>query len=136
MPNAPLHPELLAFARELRQRHTDAERRIWAILRGRRFLGLKFRRQHPLAPYVLDFYCHEKKLAIELDGGQHNTTAGRAKDERRTRAINQQGIRVIRFWDHDVLQDTEAVLEAIYRAVTEEERKNPHPGPLPEGEGA
>ena len=124
--NSPLDPEFLAFARELRQQQTDAEQLIWRLLRDHRFLDLKFRRQHPLKPYVLDFYCCEARLAIELDGGQHNEPAQRRKDQTRSRFIQSQGIRVVRFWDHDVLLNTEAVLEAIVRAV-EEIRPSPKP---------
>jgi very-short-patch-repair endonuclease len=72
-----LDHDILTFARKLRQEHSDPERLMWAVFRDRRFCGFKFRRQHPVKPYVLDFYCHDKKLAIELDGGQHNTTPSR-----------------------------------------------------------
>jgi very-short-patch-repair endonuclease len=115
---SPLGADLLAFARKLRQQHSDAERLMWAILRDRRFCGFKFRRQHPLPPYVLDFYCHIAGLAIELDGGQHNTDAARRQDEKRTAYIESKEIRVLRFWNHDVLADTDAVLEAIHNAIT------------------
>jgi len=129
----PLNPELLGFARQLRQEQTDAETLMWYLLRGRRLGGFKFRRQHPLDPYVLDFYCAELKLAIELDGGQHNKEENRAKDATRTAHIEQQGITVIRFWNHDVLRDTPNVLEAIWNAL---HQKEPSPlAPLPEGEG-
>jgi very-short-patch-repair endonuclease len=79
-----LPSDLLAFARELRQNETDAERLLWRLLRNRSLAGAKFRRQHPFPPYVLDFYCHELKLAIELDGGQHNLPEGRLHDKVRT----------------------------------------------------
>ncbi len=109
-----LPPDLLAFARELRNHQTDAEDALWYMLRDRRMAGTKFRRQHPVEPYVLDFYCHELKLAIELDGGQHN----HEYDERRSAFLARKGIRVLRFWNNDVFQQTEAVLEAIYHAIT------------------
>ena len=110
---------LLKNARMLRKSLTDAEQLLWSLLRARRFLDLKFRRQHPIAPYILDFYCHELKLAIEIDGGQHNTDAGRAADEKRSLFLIQQGITVLRFWNNEVLQQTDAVLEKIYLQVTD-----------------
>jgi very-short-patch-repair endonuclease len=113
----PLDPELLAFARKLRQEHSDAERLMWAVLRDRRLGGFKFRRQHPVGCYVLDFYCHQAKLAVELDGGQHNTPEARAHDEDRSAFLAEQGIAVARFWNHELLEETDAVLEAIYRAL-------------------
>jgi type I restriction enzyme M protein len=128
-----LPEDLLAFARQLRQQSTDAEQWLWQALRDRRMAGMKFRRQHPINPYVLDFYCHELKLAVELDGGQHNSDPGRARDRQRSRFLEQQGIRVLRFWNNQVFQEAEAVLEAIFRAVTV---NRPSPlTPLPEGEG-
>ena len=114
----PLDPDLLAFARDLRQKHSDAEHFMWALLRSRRFCGMKFRRQHPVTPYVLDFYCDAAKLAIELDGGQHNTDAARRHDSRRTEFLKTQGIAILRFWNHEVFQDTDDVLEAIHNALT------------------
>lgn len=135
----PLDPDLLAFARGLRKDLTDAEQLMWGLLRGRRLLDFKFRRQYPLDPYVLDFYCHEACLAVEIDGGQHNDPDERSRDERRTKFIEDQGIRVMRFWNHEVLAETDAVLEAIVGALTEpcEESKKPSPpAPLPGGEGS
>jgi very-short-patch-repair endonuclease len=117
---AALPAELLEFARELRKAQTDAERLMWHMLRNRRLAGSKFRRQHLVKPYVLDFYCHEKKIAIELDGGQHNTPEAREHDERRSRFLHQEGIRVLRFWNHDVLEDTECVLEAVWNALNQD----------------
>lgn len=110
-----LPPALLTFARELRQRQTDAETLLWQLLRGRRFCGFKFRRQVPFAGYVLEFYCHATKLAIELDGGGHNAEDQRGYDAERTRTLEQEGIHVLRFWNHEVLKSTEVVLEEIHR---------------------
>lgn len=98
--------------------------------------GAKFRRQHPVAPYVLDFYCHELKLAIELDGGQHNEEQGLAHDRQRTAFLEAQGITVLRFWNNDVFQQPENVLEAIYHAVVGNSCLPSPPAPLPEGEGS
>jgi very-short-patch-repair endonuclease len=136
-PKQPLPLDLLEFARELRKTQTDEEKFIWSLLRNRRLAACKFRRQHPLEPYVLDFYCHEKKLAIELDGGQHNTEKGRSGDQKRTRFIETHGIRVLRFWNHDVLQDTEAVLQAIWNALhADQGALAPNPSPKGRGEPA
>ena len=129
---APLDPELLAFARQLRQESTDTEQLLWSLLRDHRFFGLKFRRQHPLGRYVLDFYCHKAKLAVELDGVQHNHPKKREHDNKRTAFLKKQGIQVLRFWNHDVLQKTEVVLKVLFKALTptlshgEREMADPH----------
>ena len=102
-------------ARALCSRMSDAETLLWQHLRGRRFQGFKFRRQRPLGPYILDFVCLEAGLVIEVDGGQH--AEAQAYDDRRTMFIEQQGLRVIRFWNHDVLNQTPAVLEQIWQAL-------------------
>ncbi|MES9951065.1 MAG: DUF559 domain-containing protein [Candidatus Thiodiazotropha sp.] len=125
----PVPDYLIENARELRKNQTDAESLLWQLLRNRQIENAKFRRQHPIEPYILDFYCHDKKLAIELDGGQHNTDEGKDKDQKRTDFLESKGIRVLRFWNNDVLQNTEAVLEIIYNQLL------PHPNPLPKGEG-
>ena len=114
----PLPQDLLDFARQLRKEQTDAERLMWSLLRDRRLAGFKFRRQHPVEPYILDFYCHEGNLAVELDGGQHNEPDERARDSKRTAFLKDRGIRVLRFWNHEVLTNTEGVLQSIYDALT------------------
>ncbi|SDW36973.1 DUF559 domain-containing protein [Nitrosomonas communis] len=124
---APIPEDILQNARELRKNQTDAEKLLWGLLRDYRFAGRKFRRQHPINRYILDFYCHELKLAIELEGGQHNEDTTQQYDEERTRLLNEQGIRLIRFWNNEVLQQTDSVLEVLWNAFT--------PTPLPEGEG-
>ena len=111
-------PDLLEFARNLRKEQTEAEHLLWALLRDRRFLGFKFRRQHPVDPYVLDFYCHEASLGIELDGGQHNEPENEAHDRKRTEFLAQKGIRVLRFWNNEVFSETEGILRSIYDALT------------------
>ena len=105
--------ELLQKARDLRQNPTDAELRLWANLRGRQMCGFKFRRQHPIGPYIVDFYCHEARLSIEIDGGQHGQD--NHYDEKRTAYIEAQGVRVLRFWNNQVLAETEGVLEMTRR---------------------
>ena len=117
-PKQALDPEFLEFARQLRREQTDAERLLWSLLRDRRFMGCKFRRQHPIEPYVVDFYCHAARLAIELDGGEHNEPAARARDEERTRFLEARGIRVLRFWNNEVFNNLEGVLQTIYEALT------------------
>ncbi|MEJ5308611.1 MAG: endonuclease domain-containing protein [Anaerolineae bacterium] len=112
----PVDPTTLSRARELRRASTSAERKLWSALRGKQLLGLKFRRQHPLPPYIVDFYCHEKRLVVELDGGQHNEVARTAYDLERTAWLQAQGLRVIRFWNHEVETNLTGVLDAIARA--------------------
>src|SRR5262249_2720487 len=101
-------------ARQLRQDATDAERRMWSALRDRRLLRFKFRRQHPIGPYVVDFACTRCHIVTELDGGQHTHSV---EDVRRTAWLQGQGRRVIRFWNNDVLSNTSGVTETILRAL-------------------
>ena len=103
------------LARGLRKRSTDAEQLVWQHLRDRRLGGFKFRRQHPIGRYIVDFVCTECRLVVELDGSQH--MVNRTADEKRTRDLAQAGCRVLRFWDNDVLRNTDAVLAAILAAA-------------------
>ena len=98
-------------SRALRRDGSEAEAQLWRQLRGRQLAGAKFRRQHPIGPYFADFCCVEARLIIELDGGQHAEQVDR--DGRRTAYLAEQGFRVIRFWNHDVLARTDVVLETI-----------------------
>ena len=127
MPRPPLDPRLLSYAREMRHDPTDAEAKLWQLLRNRRLAGFKFRRQVPLAGYVVDFYCHEASLGVELDGGQHNDDEGEAYDRGRTKALERSGVRVIRFWNPDVLRYTDAVLEHIYEELSKSNCHTPSP---------
>ena len=104
-------------ARTLRRNQTDAERTLWHHLRDRRLDGWKFRRQHPVGPYVLDLYCADANLAIELDGGQHDDDEHRKHDEKRTAYLVSQGLKVMRFWNNEVMENTQGVLEAIREAL-------------------
>jgi very-short-patch-repair endonuclease len=119
-------PKRLEFARMLREAMTDAERALWYRLRAKRLLGWKFRRQQPIGNYIVDFVCHEAKLVIELDGGQHVERAD--ADARRTAWLESQGFRVLRFWNDAVLKETDAVLEEILHHLPLS------PTPLPQGE--
>ena len=129
MHKPPLPSRNLERARSLRKDMTDAERKLWRCLRGGQLDGFRFRRQHPIPPYVVDFCCVEKKLIIELDGSQH----GEATDAGRTRFLESQGWRVLRFWDNDALAQTEAVVDSIWNCFGQ---PNPHPNPSPDGRGA
>jgi methionyl-tRNA synthetase len=133
----PLPPDLLDFARKLRREKTDAEQLIWSLLRDRRLAGAKFRRQHSIEAgdkkYILDFYSHELKLGIELDGGQHQEQ--KSYDAARTEALLDLGVKVLRFWNNDVLGQIDSVLEAIWNEVKELTQPSP-PTPLPGGEGS
>ena len=108
-------PILFARARRLRKEATDAERTLWQGLRGKRLAGLKFRRQHVVGRYILDFYCRECRLAVELDGGQHKEAAQRQYDEARTAFLESRGVAVLRYSNLEALRETEAVLEDIRR---------------------
>jgi len=103
------------FARKLRKSETDAERKIWQQLRSHNLNGAKFRRQHPIGPYVVDFICINEKLIIELDGSQHQQQQD--YDAARTAFLEQSGYRVLRFWDDDVLLRTDDVMQAIFIAL-------------------
>jgi very-short-patch-repair endonuclease len=119
--------ELHDRARELRKRQTLAEQRLWRNLRDRRLNGWKFRRQKPIAGYIVDFVCIEATLIVEADGGQHQEQA--AYDDKRTRRLQEEGYTVLRFWNNDILRDTSSVLEKILQCLP------PHPGPLPPEKG-
>jgi very-short-patch-repair endonuclease len=101
-------------ARALRKSQTDAETLLWSKLRSRQLLGLKFRRQHPIGKYFADFACIEIGLIVELDGGQHGEDAAVAYDRARSDELAAMGYQVLRFWDNDVLTQTDAVLEKIW----------------------
>ncbi|MBI5917970.1 MAG: endonuclease domain-containing protein [Nitrosomonadales bacterium] len=118
MPHYPdkLPDDIRAYAREMRGRMTDAESLLWMLLRNRRMAGVKFRRQHPEGRYILDFYCDEKKLAVELDGGQHGEQLN--YDQQRDAWLRARGIRVLRFWNNQMLTETEEVMEEVYRCCT------------------
>jgi very-short-patch-repair endonuclease len=119
---------LIQRARALRKDNTDAEKRLWTKLRNRRLLGMCFRRQQPLCGYILDFVCFERKLIIELDGGQHGEDREQAYDVKRTQELNKHGYQVVRFWNNEVLENIEGVLSKIALTINA-----PHPYPFPQG---
>lgn len=110
-----LSPEMLERVRELRKNATEAEAFLWELLRDRQLAGFNFRRQHPLGGTILDFYCHEVHLAVEIDGAVHKEPEQAQHDAERSAYLNEQGIRVIRFWNHEVLNQTDAVLKKILK---------------------
>ena len=120
---------LTSFARGLRRAQTDAESLLWSRLRGRRLADLRFRRQHTAYGYILDFYCARARLGVELDGGQHVETEERGHDLQRSKELLRHGIRVIRFFNDEVLLRTDDVLEVIYAEATglALEREDPSP---------
>ncbi len=111
-------PVLKQRRRELRRSQTEAEQTFWAHVRDRRFLGLKFVRQYSAGSYILDFYCPKLKLAIELDGGQHTENDNKEYDAVRSVYLKSQGIDVMRFRNHEVLQETDSVLYMIAQKIT------------------
>ncbi|MGO4221835.1 endonuclease domain-containing protein [Lysobacter sp. TAF61] len=114
--------------RKLRNDSTDAERHLWRYLRNRQLQGCKFRRQHPFGDYILDFACLERRLAIELDGAQHTDKA--AYDRVRTRRLEQAGFVVLRFWNNEVFENAEGVVEVILDALRRLEPIPSQPSPL------
>ena len=106
--------DLTTWARELRRSPTDAERRLWRPLRLRQ-ANVKFRRQAVIGRYIVNFVCFEQKLVIELAGGRH--AEQQTYDAKRTAWLGGQGFRVLRFWDNDVLKDTDAAVRAIFTAL-------------------
>ena len=101
-------------AKYLRSNQTEAEQRLWYHLRAHRFMNLKFKRQKPIGPFIVDFVCMEYQLIVEADGGQH----GGDDDARRDAWLKAQGFTVLRFWNNDILQQTDVVLESIRQSST------------------
>lgn len=117
----------LANVRFLRKNLTDAERKLWQVLRAKRFSGYKFKRQQPIGKYIVDFVCLRQKLVLEIDGGQHSENVVRDSD--RTKWLEQEGFRVIRFWNNEVLINRDEVTQVIL-----EKLNHPLLGPLPSRE--
>ncbi len=108
---------LTRYAKALRKNATDAEKILWQKLRARQVAGIKFRRQQPIENYIVDFVSFEKRIVIELDGGQHATA--KEKDHNRDRLLAESGFRVLRFWNNEVFENLEGVLEVIRRKCLE-----------------
>ena len=125
-----------AKAQNLRQHSTDDEQALWKRLRNRQLAGCKFRRQVPLGKYIVDFVCFERKVVVEVDGGHHQEQV--SSDAVRTTWLESQGFQVLRFWNHEVLADTEAVQEALLGALQGDlpspDSPSPQPSPV-KGEG-
>ena len=109
--------KVVQTARELRRASTPAEEKLWEALRGRHLAGLKFRRQHPYGPFVLDLFCVEHQLAVEVDGGIHTMPAQTARDAERAAFLQTRGIRVLRFTNEEVENSLDEVLKAIKAAT-------------------
>jgi len=109
--------KLYQYGRELRQESTEVEKLLWTELRNKKLNGLKFRRQHPVDKFVLDFYCHERKLAIELDGSIHDVKVNKDYDEARTAMLGELGIYVLRFRNDEVVNNIKSVLQQISEVV-------------------
>ena len=122
--------QALNNAKGLRTNQTEAEQRLWYHLRAHRFMGMKFKRQKPMGGYIVDFVCMERRLIIELDGGQHQTEQA-AYDQQRDAWLRGEGYTVLRFWNNDVMQQLDGVLEQIRNVLALS------PAPLPQaGEGS
>lgn len=123
--NKKLDPQLLIFAKSLRHTATDAEQLMWQVLRTKRFMHLKFRRQHVIQPYIVDFYCHEISLVIELDGSQHVMNDAIEYDAERTKFLEALGLTVVRYWNRDVLGRTDVVLVDLWQRCIELKQTSP-----------
>jgi very-short-patch-repair endonuclease len=117
---------LTNIARRLRRQSTNAETRLWNGLRGKQLEGCKFRRQAPIGPYVVDFVSFSKRIVIELDGGQH--AKEKEKDYKRDKWLESQGFNVLRFWNTEILENTEAVLEVVRQALVSPSLNPSHQG--------
>ena len=129
-----LMTDFIQRARDLRKNSTEAEKLLWSKLRNNQFLNIKFRRQHPYPPYMIDFYNEDHKIAIELDGGQHNDSEQQNYDKARTQFLEKGGVRVVRFWNNDVLNNIEGALEELKKYFPSEVTSPPQdlsPSPLP-----
>jgi very-short-patch-repair endonuclease len=118
MPHRAISDNHRSRARALRRDMTDAETKIWQRLRGHRFMGLSFRRQLPVGPYIVDFVCLDASLIIEVDGGQHESDQA-ANDAKRDAWLRAEGFRILRFWNNDVLKNLGGVLERVAEALRE-----------------
>ena len=116
----PIPKHRLRNAKAMRHVATDAEKKLWRLLRSRQLDSVKFRRQVPIGDYIVDFVCHERRLIVEADGGQH---AENARDTARDRWLSDSGYRVLRFWNNDLLRNSTGVLEAILTELSSSPEK-------------
>jgi len=121
-------------SRALRKNMTDAEMRLWLVMRTRRLEGFPFSRQKITGPYIVDFYCHRARLVIEVDGGQHYASEGQRADRVRDEYLKSTGLTVLRFSARDVLNNTEGVVESILHMLKGSEEKNPLASPFTKGD--
>ncbi len=119
-------PVLFEYARELRLNPTQAETLLWERIKNKQ-LGVQIRQQHPIASFIADFYCHQARLIIEVDGGYHRIPEQYEYDESRTEELKKYGLRVIRFSNEEVLNDTQGVVNKIAREIDKLEGSNAHP---------
>jgi very-short-patch-repair endonuclease len=124
--------ENIEKCRGLRRDQTEAEKKLWSVLRNRELAGGKFRRQFSIGSYILDFYSPENKLCIEADGGQHYEDNGRERDEIRTKELAKLGIELLRFNDYEILTNIDGVCEVIQKTLRKK-TVPPHLSPLPHG---
>jgi very-short-patch-repair endonuclease len=108
----------------LRKNQTEAERKIWSLLKNRQILNCRFLRQYGVGDYILDFYCPQLKLAVEIDGGQHNFGRVQLNDIKRTEVVESYGIKVLRFWNNEVMENLEGVYLRIYELI-KQRQNNP-----------
>ena len=125
--NNKMYKKFYILARKLRKNSTTQEKKLWNLLRNRRFHNLKFRRQCPIGKYIVDFVCKEKKLVIEIDGGQHNNPENFIKDNTQTEYLTNLEYKIVRFWNNDIDNNIEAVVLKLESLL--DEAPSPHPSP-------
>ena len=117
--------KIVTLARNLCKNQTDAEGLLWSKLRSHQIEGYKFKRQVPFGDYVLDFYCRKARLAFEIDSGQHADPENISTDEIRTRFLNEKGIKMLRFWNHEVLRSLDDVVDEVLRNIKAQQDNEP-----------
>ena len=128
-PTRHVHPAILARARELRRPLTPQEAKLWGRLRRKQLYGIKFRRQHPIDRFILDFFCYQHRLVIEIDGGHHAEPGQQEYDQARTEWLEGRGLRVVRFTNRDIDTNIEGVLGDIARRCGSDEESSPPQSP-------
>jgi very-short-patch-repair endonuclease len=118
-------PHIFDKAKELRNNMTEAEEILWEHLKKKQLGGFKFRRQHPVFEFIADFYCHQAKLVVELDGEYHNSDEQKYSDKERTKMMNEFGINVVRFYNNQVINNTNNVLNTIKNCLNWQDKKSP-----------